>query len=39
MEIRNRMADLSKLRRNVCQDFLRMVAQPNWQKQLYAKAK
>lgn len=39
MEIRNRMADLSKLGCNVCQDFLRMVAQPNWQKQLHAKAK
>ena len=39
MDIRNRMTDLSKLRCNVCQDFLRMIAQPNWQKQLYAKAK
>ena len=39
MDARNRMADVSKLRCNVCQDFLRMVAQPNWQQQLYAKAK
>lgn len=39
MDIRNRMANVSKLRCNVCQDFLKMIAQPNWQKQLYAKAK
>ncbi len=39
MEVRNRMADISKLRCNICQDYLRMVAQPNWQKQLYDKAK
>ena len=39
MDIRNRMADVSKLRCNVCQDFLRMVARHHWQQQLYTKAK
>lgn len=35
MEIRNRMADVVKLRCNTCQDFLKMVIQFNWQKELY----
>lgn len=39
MDIRNRMADISKLRCNICQDFLRMIARPNWQQRLYDKAK
>lgn len=38
MEVRNRMADISKLRCNICQDYLHMVAQPNWQEELYNKA-
>ena len=39
MEVRNRMADVVKLRCNACQDFLKMVIQPNWQAELYAIAK
>lgn len=39
MDVRNRMADISKLRCNICQDFLRMIARPNWQQRLYDKAK
>lgn len=33
------MADVVKLRCNACQDFLKMVIQPNWQAELYAIAK
>lgn len=39
MEIRNRMADVVKLRCNACQDFLGMVIKPGWQEKLYAIAK
>lgn len=39
MDIRNRLADISKLRCNICQDFLEMIAKPNWQQELYNKAK
>lgn len=39
MEVRNRMADVVKLRCNACQDFLKMVIQPNWHTELYAIAK
>ena len=39
MNIRNRKADIEKLRCNICQDFLKMVIKPNWQDKLYAIAK
>ena len=39
MEIRNRIVDVAKLRSNICQDFLKMVATSNWQQRLYDKAK
>lgn len=39
MNVRNRMADVAKLRCNVCQDFLEMVITPGWQQKLYNKAK
>ncbi len=35
MEIRNRTADVVKLRSNVCQDFLRMILKDNWQEPLW----
>lgn len=35
MDIRNRMADVRKLRCNACQDFLKLVVVSDWQKQLY----
>ena len=39
MDVRNRMADVVKLRCNACQDFLRMILSEGWQKELYKKAK
>ena len=39
MEVRNRMADVVKLRCNACQDFLKMVIQHDWQTELYSIAK
>ena len=30
MDIRNRRADIVKLRNNMCQDFLKMALKPNW---------
>ncbi len=39
MDVRNRMADVEKLRCNVCQDFLKLIIQPGWQQILYDKAK
>ena len=36
MEIQNRMHDVVKLRCNACQEFLKMIILPNWQKDLYA---
>lgn len=39
MEIRNRMADVIKLRCNACQDFLEMILYDGWQQQLFDKAK
>lgn len=38
MDVRNRMANVVKLRCNACQDFLKLVIQPNWQQNLYNKA-
>lgn len=38
MDVRNRMADVVKLRCNACQDFLKLVIRPNWQQNLYKKA-
>ena len=38
MEIRNRMADVKKLICNACQDFLKMVISPGWEKIVYQKA-
>ena len=38
MDVRNRMADVVKLRCNVCQDFIRMILKEGWQKELYKKA-
>lgn len=38
MDVRNRMADVVKLRCNACQDFLKLVIRPNWQQNLYNKA-
>ena len=39
MEIRNRLENVEKLCCNACQDFVRLVLKPNWQKKLYLKAK
>lgn len=39
MNVRNRMADVVKLRCNACQDFLALVIQPGWQSKLYVIAK
>ncbi len=39
MDIRNRMADVVKLRSNVCQEYLRMVIIDDWKEKLYKKAK
>lgn len=39
MDVRNRMADVVKLRCNACQDFLKMILKEGWQKELYKKAK
>ena len=39
MDIRNRMADVIKMRSNVCQDFLCLVIKPNWKNNLYDIAK
>lgn len=38
MRIRNRIADVVKLRCNVCQDFLEMVLPCGWQESVYSKA-
>ncbi len=38
MVVRNRMADVVKLRCNACQDFLRMILKGGWQQSLYNKA-
>ena len=35
MDVRNRMADVVKLRCNACQDFLRMILKEGWQQELY----
>lgn len=37
MNIRNREADVGRLRTNICQDFLRMVITDNWKTDLYNK--
>lgn len=39
MKVRNRMADVVKLRCNACQEFLGMVVKPGWQEKLYDIAK
>lgn len=39
MDVRNRMADVIKLRCNVCQDFLKLIITDNWQQFIYEKAK
>ena len=39
MDVRNRMADVVKLRCNACQDFLKMIIADNWQQFVYNKAK
>ena len=39
MDIRNRLADISKLRCHVCQDYIRFILPPNWQQLVYQKAK
>ena len=39
MDVRNRMADVVKLRNNVLQDFMEMILRPGWQQKFYAKAK
>lgn len=39
MDVRNRMADVVKLRCNACQDFLKMIIKQGWQQVLYDKAK
>lgn len=39
MEIRNRMADVVKLRCNACQDFFKMLLNDNWQQSLYELAR
>ena len=38
MDVRNRMADVIKLRCNVCQDFLKLIIDDNWQQFIYEKA-
>lgn len=38
MDIRNRMADVVKLRCNACQDFLKLIIKSGWQQDLYNKA-
>lgn len=38
MDVRNRMADVVKLRCNACQDFLKLVIRQGWQQKLYDKA-
>lgn len=38
MEIRNRMADVKKLICNACQDFLKMIISPGWEKIVYQQA-
>lgn len=35
MNVRNRMADVIKLRCNACQDFLKLLLNDNWQQELY----
>ena len=35
MDIRNRMADVVKLRCNACQDFLKLIIADNWQQAIY----
>ena len=39
MDVRNRMADVIKLRCNACQDFLKMIIADGWQQFIYSKAK
>lgn len=39
MNVRNRMADVEKLRCNACQDFLKLIVQEGWQQSLYIKAR
>lgn len=38
MDVRNRMADVIKLRCNACQDFIKMMLVEGWQQVLYDKA-
>lgn len=38
MDVRNRMADVVKLRCNVCQDFLKLVVVDDWKDRLYTRA-
>lgn len=38
MIVRNRIADVIKLRCNACQDFIAMILKPGWQQELYNKA-
>lgn len=38
MNVRNRLADVVKLRCNACQDFIRLYLKDDWQQQLYNKA-
>lgn len=39
MDVRNRMADVVKLRCNACQDYLKLVINDGWQQIIYNKAK
>lgn len=39
MEIRNRLADVSKLRCHICQDYMRLMLPLDWQQLVYEKAK
>lgn len=39
MNVRNRMADVVKLRCNACQDYLKLVINDGWQQIIYNKAK
>lgn len=39
MDVRNRMADVIKLRCNACQDFLKMIIADGWQQEVYSRAK
>ena len=39
MNVRNRMADVVKLRCNACQDFLKLIIHDGWQQVIYSKAK